>query len=393
MVPLSDLIKHRHPSNNNNHPAGQIKAYIKILRAGIRQPIVVSRQSGLILKGHGALESALKAGWTHYPVQYQDFPDGEAQELAFLLADNQLASLAKTDKTVTAGILEKLRENKGFDISLTGFSKPKIDSLLAKMRGRGSDGAPVIGGVSEENSGDPTDGGLVMGEGRVRLFLGECWNIMPGLPGINAVISDPPFSDRTHSKHDARVNSEEEEGTWDGADRKALGYASWGRDEVRRVCRDLPSTGWVCIITDHVLSREWEPAMVEAGRCVFAPVPVIVRGRNVRLSGDGPSSWTDWMVVGRTTHEAKWGTLPGVYEGTRGTIKHMGGKPVDAMCRIVEDYSRPGDTVLDFCMGAGTTGIACLMTGRRFVGIERDPIHFEKARRRIEEELSKLAAA
>jgi len=58
------------------------------------------------------------------------------------------------------------------------------------------------------------------------------------------------------------------------------------------------------------------------------------------------------------------------------------------MCRIVEDYSRPGDTVLDFCMGSATTAIACLRTGRNFIGIEKEPVHFKTARERIETELS-----
>jgi DNA modification methylase len=128
--------------------------------------------------------------------------------------------------------------------------------------------------------------------------------------------------------------------------------------------------------------------MKKAGRCVFYPIPVIVRGRSVRLSGDGPSSWTDWLVPARTKTEKTWGTLPGMYEGNRGSIDHMGGKPLNAMCRIVEDYTREGDTVLDFCMGAATTAIAALRTGRRFIGIECDPAHYATAIERITNELA-----
>jgi len=131
----------------------------------------------------------------------------------------------------------------------------------------------------------------------------------------------------------------------------------------------------------------WETRLREVGRCVFYPLPLIVPGRSVRLSGDGPSSWTDWIVPARTKTEKKWGTLRGYYEGTPGSIEHMGGKPLNAMCRIIEDYTRPGDTVLDFCMGAGTTAIACIRTGRKFVGIEIDPAHFRTAEQRIRREL------
>lgn len=200
--------------------------------------------------------------------------------------------------------------------------------------------------------------------------------------GADVVISDPPFSEKTHAGHDGLST-----GGNDGAERKKLGYKAWTEVEVAKVCKLLPVKGWCCILTDHVLARVWEAEMKKIGRCVFYPIPLIVKGRSVRLSGDGPSSWTDWMVPSRTKTESKWGTLPGLYEGNRGSIEHMGGKPLNAMCRIVEDYSRPGDTVLDFCMGAGTTAIACLRTGRKFIGIEKDPEHFETARQRIEREL------
>lgn len=60
---------------------------------------------------------------------------------------------------------------------------------------------------------------------------------------------------------------------------------------------------------------------------------------------------------------------------------------LNAMTRIVEDYSEPGSSVLDFCMGGGTTGIACIRTGRKFIGIEKDPAHFKTAVERIKREL------
>ena len=46
-----------------------------------------------------------------------------------------------------------------------------------------------------------------------------------------------------------------------------------------------------------------------------------------------------------------------------------------------------GATVLDPYMGSGTTGIACIRTGRNFIGIEKDPVHFETAVKRIRAEL------
>ena len=63
---------------------------------------------------------------------------------------------------------------------------------------------------------------------------------------------------------------------------------------------------------------------------------------------------------------------------------HPTQKPV-ALCEyLIRTYTNEGETVLDNCMGSGTTGVACLNTGRDFIGIEKDAGYFEIARNRIE---------
>lgn len=64
---------------------------------------------------------------------------------------------------------------------------------------------------------------------------------------------------------------------------------------------------------------------------------------------------------------------------------HTCEKPVDILSRIIRTSSRTGDTVLDPFMGSGSTGVACVQEGRRFIGIEREDTYFEVAKRRIEE--------
>jgi len=62
---------------------------------------------------------------------------------------------------------------------------------------------------------------------------------------------------------------------------------------------------------------------------------------------------------------------------------HPTQKPV-ALCEyLIRTYTNKGETVLDNTMGSGTTGVACLNTGRNFIGIEKDPKYFEIARNRI----------
>ena len=71
----------------------------------------------------------------------------------------------------------------------------------------------------------------------------------------------------------------------------------------------------------------------------------------------------------------------------KGKSMHPTQKPVALMEYLILTYTKQGCTVLDNCMGSGTTGVACQNTGREFIGIERDPIYFDIARRRIEESL------
>ena len=65
---------------------------------------------------------------------------------------------------------------------------------------------------------------------------------------------------------------------------------------------------------------------------------------------------------------------------------HPTQKPVPLLEYLIKTYTNEGDTVLDNCMGSGSTGVACLRTGRRFIGIEKDPQYFEIAKERLEKE-------
>lgn len=64
---------------------------------------------------------------------------------------------------------------------------------------------------------------------------------------------------------------------------------------------------------------------------------------------------------------------------------HPTQKPVPLLEYLIFTYTNPGMTVLDNCMGSGSTGVACVNTGRNFIGMELDPGYFEIAKQRIEE--------
>ena len=95
LAPLAELVPN--PRNPNKHPKKQIEHLAKIIDfQGQRSPIVVSKRSGFIVKGHGTLEAIKWLGWSECAVDEQDF-ESEAVEFAHMTADNEIARYAELD--------------------------------------------------------------------------------------------------------------------------------------------------------------------------------------------------------------------------------------------------------------------------------------------------------
>jgi site-specific DNA-methyltransferase (adenine-specific) len=227
---------------------------------------------------------------------------------------------------------------------------------------------------------------------KVELHHADCLDVLRGMESgsVGCTIVDPPYSERTHSGHDASSSIQYDKRPGVKCKRRSLQYQPWGKLDVDAVIQELcrVCSGWVVVMTDDVLAEPIRQAMLVSDRYPFAPIPFVHPGSRVRLTGDGPSSWTIWLVVCRpkTRAFASWGTLPGAYIAGHGWRDHryIGGKPVELLRALVNDYSRPGDTVLDCFMGGGTPGVACKELGRSFIGVERDADAFAQAQARID---------
>jgi len=99
------------------------------------------------------------------------------------------------------------------------------------------------------------------------------------------------------------------------------------------------------------------------------------RGSNGDCYGSsGKKNFQEFTNYPRTIQEFK----------SVGRTVHPTQKPVELMEYLIKTYTNEGETVLDFAMGSGTTGVACVNTGRNFIGIELDPTYFDISCRRIE---------
>lgn len=216
------------------------------------------------------------------------------------------------------------------------------------------------------------------------LRCGRWQDALADVETVDAVITDPPYSERTHGAYSEMAS----------VGRAAIEYAHLSPADVHGFAASWAPrcAGWFCAMSDHCLAPAWSDAFEAEGRYSFSPIACIEPGARVRLCGDGPAQWSVWMNVcrPRTRAAQKWGALPGGYvvppsEGWRGGARNgvMGSKPPWLMRAIVRDYSRPGDLVCDPCAGGATTLLAAVTEGRRAIGAEMDPVTFDLAVRRL----------
>lgn len=231
--------------------------------------------------------------------------------------------------------------------------------------------------------------------GPCELYHGDNREILPTLNPVDVIITDPPYSAITHKGHNSATRADRNRVYQGKISRKVpergvsqLAYEHLTEDDCISYAHLFAAicTGWIVWMTDSHLANVIRAALEVQGRYAFAPLPFVEINGRIRLSGDGPSSWTDWICVARTAQQARWGTLPGAYVLSQDKQARaiIGGKPLLLMDKLVTDYSRLHDTVLDPFMGAGTTGMACARFGRRFIGIEQDAERFDLACQRIE---------
>lgn len=214
------------------------------------------------------------------------------------------------------------------------------------------------------------------GDGRVTLYCGDCLEILPTLGKVDAVVTDPPYgvSGISNTKAAKRKAGKKNDyrSTRDSKEIGPLGFVlALGHSDGRGIV--TPG--------NRVVTAYPEP---NSFGCFFQPAsvglqpwgradsqPILYYGRCPRGGKELPSQTCSWQV----TEPPSTDEVPCA-------------KPMRAWSRIVIAASLENHLILDPFMGSGTTGVACVRTGRRFIGIEIDPGYFEIARKRIAAELA-----
>jgi site-specific DNA-methyltransferase (adenine-specific) len=235
------------------------------------------------------------------------------------------------------------------------------------------------------------------------LYLGDALAVLPGLTGpVDAVITDPPYSSGGATQA-ARNAPPEKKYVQTGQQKRwpsFLGDNMDGRSWTHwcalwaGLCHDLCRDG-----AYFLMFSDWRQANLASDALQMARF--IRRGliawdkteaaRPQQGAWRAQCEYIHWGTKGPLNRS--FGPWPGVFRvPVRQSDKfHMTGKPTELMAHLVEAAPK-GGLILDPFMGSGSTGVAAIRAGRRFVGVEMDPTYFVVARERIQAALAERGA-
>ena len=234
----------------------------------------------------------------------------------------------------------------------------------------------------------------------MNLMKGDCLEMMKLIPdgSVDMILCDLPYG-TTQNKWDAVIPFE----------------SLWA--EYRRICKGAivltaaqPFTSalimsnvkdfkytwtWDKANSTGFLNAKKQPLRQTEDVCVFySAQPTYNPAMEIRgkprtkggyIKGEGTENYGKFSEVKTVSNEYYPTNLLRVSNADRASKVHPTQKPVALMEYLIRTYTNEGDTVLDNTMGSGTTGVAAVNTGRKFIGIERDDKYFAIAQKRIED--------
>jgi DNA modification methylase len=223
----------------------------------------------------------------------------------------------------------------------------------------------------------------------IQLYQDDCLSVMASLPAgsVDAVITDPPYrvisggtgeSSAMHGRGDNHGILNRNDGKiFDHNDTPISAYAG-------ELFRLLTAQSHCWMFCNEMNRRPFEDEMLKAGFRCHGIFPWVKQ--NATPNRWGMKNWEPVFLFRKGPARTLY--TPSLkqalhYPNPVGTKLHPTQKPVDLLRCYVAASTKPREVVFDPFMGSGSTGIAAMLAGRHFIGIEKDPKYFEIARERL----------
>ena len=206
------------------------------------------------------------------------------------------------------------------------------------------------------------------------LYRGDCLEVLPTLGKVDAVVTDPPYGVMLGKKaNNQRFDRMQYESFDDTPENVQIVCVPAVKLALEKSARGLVTPGvknmWLYPKPSHVGAAYYPCA--------------------TGCNSWGFSNWQPLFYYGKDPFGGK-GSLHDSFRSTEPSEKngHPCPKPIGQMQWMVKRVSVPNETIIDPFMGSGTTGVACVNLGRKFIGIELEPKYFDIACKRIEKAIS-----
>lgn len=225
----------------------------------------------------------------------------------------------------------------------------------------------------------------------ITIYLGDCLEILPQLEPVDHTLTDPPYSEHTHSKQWIGAAL-----TADAKPRVRTAHAGLGFDhlteDVRRAMAELiveKCDRWALVFSDLEGAHGWRLDLAGAGldyvrTCIWDKVDSAPQ-----FTGDRPAAGCEAIVVAHQPGRKRWngGGRRNVFRhptnAEPGAKPHPSTKPLPLMKELIALFTDPGDVILDPFGGSMTTAVAAKELGRRCIAIEREEKYCEVGVKRL----------
>lgn len=219
----------------------------------------------------------------------------------------------------------------------------------------------------------------------VSIFKGDCR--VAGIGAVDHVVTDPPYEDELHAAV-GKINRIRTDGRRVPED---LGFDGVNADraEFAKLFTEI-SQGWILVFTLAEGVRAWRDDLQACGAKWDTTLAWVKPDASPRFNGQGAARGFEcicsaWNGKGYRSWNAggKRGVYTHLVNGPAREGTHTTEKPLSLMCELIADYTQPGQTVCDPFLGSGTTALACIRLGRKFIGCEKNDTYYDLAKRRI----------